>query len=111
MDFQCFSGTTRQLTNLIKRSFTSDDKQYVSVDIWAIKDMADLIKTRIPKDTIAYVILTYRDHSDATWKRVNEYAFVTSDGSFASDGKAPILSDAIPQWITQISCEAIMDEI
>ena len=57
------------------------------------------------------MILTYREYSDLTWQRMNEYAFVTSDGSFVSDGKAPILSDAIPQWITQISCEAAMDEI
>ena len=53
MDFQYFSGTTRQLSTLLKKSFRSDDKQYVSVDIWEIKDMADMIKTRIPKDTIA----------------------------------------------------------
>jgi hypothetical protein len=111
MDFQYISATSRQLSALLKKLFTSEDRQYLSVDIWTIKDMVDLIKSRIPKEAIAYVILTYREHSTTGWQRVNEYAFVTSDGSFLSDGKAPILSDAIPAWITQISCEPVIDEI
>jgi hypothetical protein len=110
MDFHDMNVSS--LRSIVKKAFTSNEKQCVSVDIWAIADMKDLIKTTIPKDTITYVILTYKHYSsDNDWQRMNEYAFVTSDGSFVSDGPAPILSNAIPQWITQMCCEAIMDEI